>query len=131
MNTPLALDVNEFCFGGDAISLIHMKNQQKIRLLLNRTDVVNEEQWTKNLSVCVCNKVETVKLFELLGMWYEYSHSESLKLPVKQLIFCEVADCSPATFLNLNTSTNIRTDFGVPKADLGLTQLLRRSSLWH
>ena len=47
-----------------------MKNQQKIKLLLNRTDVVNEEQWTKNLSACVCNEVETVQLFELLGMRY-------------------------------------------------------------
>ena len=67
LKTPLALDAKEFCFGGESISLIHMKNQQKIKLLLNRTDVVNEEQWKKNLSACVCNEVETVKLFELLG----------------------------------------------------------------
>ena len=70
LNTPLALDVNEFCFGGVQILLIRMKNQQKIKLLLNYTDVVNEEQWTKNLSACVCNEVGTVKLFELLGMRY-------------------------------------------------------------
>ena len=45
--------------------------------------------------------------------------------------FSKVADCSPATLLNLNACTIFRTPYSVPEADLGLSQLLRRSSLWH
>ena len=48
LNTPLALDVNEVCFGEDPISLIRMKNQQKLKALLNGTDEVNVEQCAKN-----------------------------------------------------------------------------------
>ena len=43
---PLSLVVNEVCFDEEPISLIRMRNQQKIKALLNGTDVVNVEQWT-------------------------------------------------------------------------------------
>ena len=48
LNTPLALDVNEVCFGEEPISPIRMKNQQKLKALLNGTDEVNVEQCAKN-----------------------------------------------------------------------------------
>ena len=48
LNTPLALDVNEECFVEELISLIRMKNQQKLKALLNSTDDVNVEQCAKN-----------------------------------------------------------------------------------
>ena len=57
-------------------------------------------------------------------------HSESLKLPMKQFIFSKVADCSPATLLNLNTCTIFRTCYSVPEADLVLPQLFKWNSLW-
>ena len=56
LNKPLALDVNEVCFGEEPISLIRLKNQQKIKASLNGTDVVNVGQWTKNWSACVATK---------------------------------------------------------------------------
>ena len=47
LNTPLALDAKKVCFGEELMSLIRMKNQQKLKAFLNGTDVVNVEQWTK------------------------------------------------------------------------------------
>ena len=46
-NTHLTLLVNKVWVEEEPISLIHTKNQQKIKALLNGTDVVNVEQWTK------------------------------------------------------------------------------------
>ena len=46
-NTHLTLLVNKVLVEEEPISLIHMKNQQKIIELLNGTDVLNVEQWTK------------------------------------------------------------------------------------
>ena len=46
LNTPLILVINEVRVDTDVIR-IHMKNQQKIEALLNGTNVVNVEQWTK------------------------------------------------------------------------------------
>ena len=47
LNTPISLVVNEVWVDGESISLIRMKNQQKIKALLNGTDEVSVEQWTK------------------------------------------------------------------------------------
>ena len=41
----------------ERLSLICMKNQQKIKVLLNGTDVINVEQWTM-LSACVATKLK-------------------------------------------------------------------------
>ena len=53
LNAPLSLDVNKVCFDEKPISLIRMKNQQKIKVLLNGTDVVNVVEWTKKCRVLV------------------------------------------------------------------------------
>ena len=47
LNTPLSLVVNEVWVDEELISLMHMKTQQKIKALLNSTDAVNVELWTK------------------------------------------------------------------------------------
>ena len=47
LNTNLTLVVNEVWVDEERVSLICMKNQQKVKPLLNGTDVVNIEQWTK------------------------------------------------------------------------------------
>ena len=47
LNTNLTLLVNEVWINKEPISLIRMKNQQKIKPLLNGTAVVNMELWTK------------------------------------------------------------------------------------
>ena len=47
LNTPLSLVVNEVWVDEESISLIRMKNQQKIKALLNGTDEISVEQWTK------------------------------------------------------------------------------------
>ena len=52
LNTHLSLAVNEVWVDEESISLIRMKNQQKIKALLNGTDEVSVEQWT-NMFVLV------------------------------------------------------------------------------
>ena len=47
LNTPISLVVNEVWVDEESISLIRMKTQQKIKALLNGTDEVSVEQWTK------------------------------------------------------------------------------------
>ena len=50
LNTHLSLVVNKILVNWvdkERISLICMKNQQKIKVLLNGTDAINVEQWTK------------------------------------------------------------------------------------
>ena len=47
LNTRLSLVVNEIWVDEEPTSLTRIKNQQKIKALLNGTDVVNVEQWTK------------------------------------------------------------------------------------
>ena len=44
LNTPLSLVVNEVWVDEEPIFLMCMKNQQKVKPLLNGTDVVNVEQ---------------------------------------------------------------------------------------
>ena len=39
---PVILDVNEVCFEREQISLIRMKNQEKVKALLNGVYVGNE-----------------------------------------------------------------------------------------
>ena len=96
-----------------------MKNQQKIKALLNDTYVGNVE---KSVECLCCHKVKAVDTCELLDYTvYECIHLESLKLPVKQFYFSKAADCNPATLLNLNTYTIFRTHYGVPETDLGLS----------
>ena len=56
LNISLALDVNEVCFGEKPTSLIHMKNQQKNKALLNGTNVISVGQRTKRLGTCVATK---------------------------------------------------------------------------
>ena len=43
LNTPISLVVNEVWVDEESISLIRMKNQQKIKALLNGTDEVSVE----------------------------------------------------------------------------------------
>ena len=77
-----------------------MENQQENNALLNGTDVLNVEQRTKDFKGLCCCKVEAIKYFWIIGyeiLWIEFSHSESLKLPVKKLFFSKFADCIPAT----------------------------------
>ena len=40
-------NLNDAWVHKESVSLIRMKNQQKIKALLNGTDGVNAEQWTK------------------------------------------------------------------------------------
>ena len=47
LNTRLSLVVNEVWVGEKPTSLIRIKNQQKIKALLNGTDAVSIEQWTE------------------------------------------------------------------------------------
>ena len=71
LNTPISLVVNEVWVDEESISLIRMKNQQKIKALLNGTDEVSVEQWTK-MFVLVSDEVEAVEHFELLVMKHRY-----------------------------------------------------------
>ena len=59
LNTLLTFDVKEVHFGDETISLISLKNQHKIKALLNDTDVITVKQWAKMLSVCVATKSES------------------------------------------------------------------------
>ena len=68
LNTRLSLVVNEVWV--ETISLIRMKNKQKIKALLNGPDVVNVEQWTKNVDCFCCHHVEAAEYFKLLDMRY-------------------------------------------------------------
>ena len=45
LNTPLSL--YEVWVNEESIFLVRMKNQQKIKALMNGTDVINVGQWTK------------------------------------------------------------------------------------
>ena len=56
LNTPFSLVVNEAWVDEEPISIMRMKNQQKIKTLLNGTDVINVEQWTKMQSACNTTK---------------------------------------------------------------------------
>ena len=56
LNTPLSLDVNTIYFDEEPISHIRLKNQQKVKALLNGADAVNVEQWTKTQVACVAKK---------------------------------------------------------------------------
>ena len=58
LNTLLTFEVKEVYFGDETISLISLKNQHKIKALLNDTDVITVKQWAKMLSVCVATKSE-------------------------------------------------------------------------
>ena len=40
---PMALDVNKVSFDESRVSLIHVKNQEKVKALLNGVDVENVE----------------------------------------------------------------------------------------
>ena len=66
LNTPLSLVVNEVWVDEELISLMHMKTQQKIKALLNSTDAVNVELWTKTQSACVA---ANSKLWNTLNYW--------------------------------------------------------------
>ena len=70
LNTRLSLVVNKIWVDEEPISLIRMKNQQKVKVLLNGSGVVNAEQWTKNFECLYCHEVEVVEYFELLDMRY-------------------------------------------------------------
>ena len=67
LNTRMSLVLNEVWVDEEPISLMLMKNQQKIELL-NGTDVVNVKQRTKNIQCLCCHEVEAVQHFELLDM---------------------------------------------------------------
>ena len=47
-----------------------MKNLQKIKALLNGTDMVNVENWTRNKECLCCHEVKALEYFELLGVKY-------------------------------------------------------------
>ena len=70
-NARLSSVVNKIWVDEEPMSLIRMKNQQKIKALLNGSDVVNVEQWTKNVECLCCHEVEAVEYFELLDMTYD------------------------------------------------------------
>ena len=59
LNTTQDLVVNEVQFDEELISLIRIKNQQKIKALPAATDVANVDHWTKMLSACVATKTTT------------------------------------------------------------------------
>ena len=66
LNTRLSLVVNKIWVDEEPISLIRMKNQQKVKVLLNSSGVVNAEQWTKILSACIATKS---KSWNTLNYW--------------------------------------------------------------
>ena len=47
LNMYLSLVVNKVLVGKELVSIICMKNQQKIKALLNGTDLLNVKQWAK------------------------------------------------------------------------------------
>ena len=47
---PVSLDVNKVCLKKGKISLIRVKNQEKVNALLNSVDVGIEAQFTQMLS---------------------------------------------------------------------------------
>ena len=62
-----------------------MKNQQKIKTLLNGTDVISVKQSTKKADCLCCHEVEAVEYFESSVMRYSDVNAvtQSLKLPMK------------------------------------------------
>ena len=66
LNTPLSLAVDEFWVDEELISLTGMKSQQKIKALLNGTDMVNVEQQTEMQSARVATKS---KPWNTLNYW--------------------------------------------------------------
>ena len=113
----LSLFLKEVWVDEEPISLIRMKTQQKIKSLLNDADVVNVEQWIKNVECLCCHDVDLWNTLNywILDTWYE----------------CTRSDCSPATLLNLNTCIMFKIRYSVPEPDLGLPELLRWTSMWH
>ena len=57
--------------GNQYTVIICMKNLQKIKALLNGTDMVNVENSTRNKECLCCHEVKAVEYFELLGVKYD------------------------------------------------------------
>ena len=70
LNKPLALDVNKVCLGEEVLSLIRMKNQQKIRALLELYRYGKCGVMDKKLVCFCCQEFKAIKYSELLGMRY-------------------------------------------------------------
>ena len=64
LNTPQSL--NKVWVDEEPISLIRLKNQQKIKALLDGTYVVNVEHWVKMSSACAATKL---KQWNTLHYW--------------------------------------------------------------
>ena len=66
LNTRPSLVVNKVWVDENLISLIPMKNQQKMKVFPNGADLVNVEQWTKMQSARVATKL---KPWNTLNYW--------------------------------------------------------------
>ena len=85
LNTRLSLVVNEVWVDEKPISLLRMKNQQKIKALPQWHRCGKCGAIDKNVGCLCCNEVETVKYFELLGM--RYSDLNEFKAPCEIVHF--------------------------------------------
>ena len=125
LNMPLSLVVKEVWVDEEAISIILMKNQQKVKALLNGTNTVNMEQWIKMYSTCVETKSITWNTLNYL-LWDTVIWMQSLR--EFKSAACEIVHLSRfsclETLINLNPCTICRTGYSAPEVDLELLQLL-------
>ena len=125
LNMPLSLVVKEVWVDEEAISIILMKNQQKVKALLNGTKTVNMEQWIKMYSTCVETKSIT---WNTLNYWLWDTVIWMQSLREFKSAACEIVHLSRfsclETLINLNSCTICRTGYSAPEVDLELLQLL-------
>ena len=125
LNMPLSLVVKEVWVDEEAISIILMKNQQKVKALLNGTNTVNTEQWIKMYSTCVETKSIT---WNTLNYWLWDTVIWMQSLREFKSAACEIVHLSRfsclETLINLNPCTICRTGYSAPEVDLELLQLL-------
>ena len=125
LNMPLSLVVKEVWVDEEAISIILMKNQQKVKALLNVTKTVNMEQWIKMYSTCVETKSIT---WNTLNYWLWDTVIWMQSLREFKSVACEIVHLSRfsclETLINLNPCTICRTGYSAPEVDLELLQLL-------
>ena len=125
LNMPLSLVLKEVWVDEEAISIILMKNQQKVKALLNGTNTVNMEQWIKMYSTCVETKSITWNTLNY-WLWDTVIWMQSLrefKSAAREIVHLSRFSCLE-TLINLNSCTIGRTGYSAPEVDLELLQLL-------
>ena len=65
-----------------------MNNQEKVKVLLDGTNVGNKEQWTQMLSAWVAGKVEALRYFQLSDMRYNDRNTFTERVSITVLQLC-------------------------------------------